>query len=104
MNFTDNALYYSKILGWHIIPVHTIVNGVCSCQSSNCASPGKHPATENGLSDASTDETTIRAWWNHFDYNIGVVMEPSGILACDVDLYHKDLDKLFLLQQTHGEL
>ncbi len=104
MTVLEHAIYYAKILGWYVFPVHTTVDGACSCRDVDCKSKAKHPATVNGLKDATRDEAQIRAWWSAGDYNIGVVMEPSGLISYDVDLYHKDLDKLLTLQQILGEL
>lgn len=38
------------------------------------------------------------------DASIGVVMEPSGLLAFDLDEYHGDLGKLAVLEQQYGPL
>jgi hypothetical protein len=46
------------------LPGHTPINGVCDCRGGRTLQElGKHPWTRNGLSDATTDELTIRRWW-----------------------------------------
>jgi hypothetical protein len=78
---------------------------MCACGRPQCVSPGKHPANQKGLTEATTDESQIRAWWAEMpDASIGVVMEPSGLVAFDLDDYHGDLEKLAALEQTLGPL
>lgn len=82
------ALEYAK-LGWGVFPVHTPINGVCDCTAGpSCKSPGKHPWTRNGLSDATLDELTIRRWWRERPIaNIGLTVK-DGYAIVDVDGEH----------------
>ena len=82
----DYAMLYTS-LGWAVIPLHHIAHGRCSCGNPDCRSPGKHPRTPNGLSDATLDETTIRSWWSAWpDANIAIATgTASGFWALDVD-------------------
>jgi hypothetical protein len=67
----DTALDYAAA-GWHVFPLK----------------PGdKKPATAHGLKDATTDEETIRAWWQRNPrYNIGIATgATSGIVVVDTD-------------------
>ncbi len=48
--------------GLRVFPVHSTVDGVCTCRKANCNQPGKHPRTEHGLKDATGDERTLLAW------------------------------------------
>ena len=52
--------------GWSVFPVYEAVSsGVCSCLGgAACESVGKHPRTERGFNDATTDESMIRDWWS----------------------------------------
>lgn len=79
------ALEYAR-QGWKVMPVHTPINGVCDCQlGEKCKSPGKHPWTRNGLSDATTDELVIRRWWKERPIaNIGLTIQ-DGYAVVDVD-------------------
>jgi hypothetical protein len=82
------ALEYAR-QGWAVFPVHTPINGVCDCYAGeNCKSPGKHPWTKNGLSDATTEELTIRRWWRDRPIaNIGLTVR-DGYAIVDVDGEH----------------
>jgi predicted transcriptional regulator len=53
----------------------------------DCGSPGKHPRTEHGLSDASLDLGQINQWWHDWpDANVGIrTGTPGGIVVLDVD-------------------
>jgi hypothetical protein len=79
------ALEYAQ-LGWPCFPLHTPRNGRCDCpRGGECKSPGKHPRTRNGLTDASTDELQIRRWWKMWPTaNIGIAV-PEGYVVVDVD-------------------
>jgi hypothetical protein len=97
-----NALLESALAmaaaGWAVIPLHTPVDGACDCRRPNCTSPGKHPRTKNGLSDATTNADQISNWWNRWpDANIGAVV-PSDLVVVDVDV--PDLATVF----SDGEL
>jgi putative DNA primase/helicase len=101
----SQALEYAG-LDLHIIPLHTIAGGRCSCGSGlDCAHPGKHPRTPNGVKDATTDRKIIKAWWSKWpDANIGIATgRSSGIFVIDVD---GDVGKSSLerLQAEHGPL
>ena len=49
-----------------------------------CAKPGKHPRTENGLADATTDRERIAAWWTRWpDANVAIL--TGHLVVIDVD-------------------
>ncbi|MBL8796320.1 MAG: DUF3987 domain-containing protein [Planctomycetia bacterium] len=76
------------IRGLHIVPIHPIRNGKCSCpKGSECNSPGKHPMTGHGLDEASADSIQISKWWaNVPDANIAIrTGSVSGIWVLDAD-------------------
>lgn len=93
------ALEYAR-LGWKVIPLHTPINGVCDCVAGpSCKSPGKHPWTKNGLTDATVDELKIRRWWRERAIaNIGLVVS-DGYAIVDVDGEHGQ--KRLADQQKH---
>jgi hypothetical protein len=79
------ALDYAS-QGWPVFPCHTPINGVCDCaDQERCDSPGKHPWTKNGLTDATTDELTIRRWWRERPIANIAGSVPVGHVVVDVD-------------------
>ncbi len=80
----DYALAYARA-GFPVLPLHAPVGDKCSCGRVDCPSPAKHPRTEHGLSDATTEPAVIHSWWTTWpDANVGVVL-PHGYAAVDVD-------------------
>jgi hypothetical protein len=87
-NTLESAIAYAR-RGWHVVPLHNIRDGRCSCASAGQCSdkPGKHPRTPHGYHDATDDEAQIHAWWSHWpDANIGIAIAPSGLVVLDVDV------------------
>lgn len=71
----EAALSYAA-RGWHVFP---------------CAPEAKHPITERGYKDATTDKDRIAAWWTaNPNANIGLNLEASGLVAIDADTYKPD--------------
>jgi putative DNA primase/helicase len=106
MDNLQNALDYANRLSWAVFPVHSVADGLCSCGSKNCTSPGKHPRVRNGVHDATIDPAKIAGWWRTWpDANIGLATGLcSGIWVLDVDPRHGGDDTLFALEQTYGRL
>jgi len=77
---------YAELLLWSVFPLHSIVNGECTC-GKQCSAPGKHPRTNDGLKSGTTDLSIINKWFTrHPDSNIGIVTgRVSGFFAFDVD-------------------
>jgi len=100
-----HALEYAKH-GWHVFPLHHLVNGKCSCGKSPCGDAGKHPRIKNGLLGATTDPRTIKNWWNKWpEANIGVrTGAVSGIIVLDIDPKHRGDETLYELENQYGEL
>lgn len=97
------ALEYAS-LGLPVIALHTIRNGRCTCDSSNCGSPGKHPLTRHGKDDATTDPDQIRRWFTRWPgANIGG-RPPLGRVVVDVDPRSGGDDTLNALEREHGDL
>jgi len=66
-NLLASALTYAA-RGWRVVPTHipiTTPTGVsCSCgKGPACPHKGKHPRTQHGFNDASTERSTITGWW-----------------------------------------
>src|SRR5208337_3452174 len=98
------ALGYAR-RGWHVMPLHTIVNGKCTCEKPDCDSRGKHPLTRNGLKDATIDEAIIRRWWSDAPTaNVGIATGPtSGFFMIGPD-GQEGLDALAELEKRNGTL
>jgi putative DNA primase/helicase len=94
--------------GWHVLPVHGIQGGKCTCGKSHMDAKerGKHPASQSGQKDATTDIAKIEQWWSdNPEFNIGMYAGPSGFFVIDIDPRH-DGDKSFdkLMDRALGEL
>jgi putative DNA primase/helicase len=105
----DAAVWYPKNLGWKVFPCHSIVDGHCSCGKQECwdsNNQGKHPITQHGLLDATSDLAAIAKWWRRWpDANIGLATgEASGVDVLDVDPRNGGDDTLRELEAKHGEL
>lgn len=90
------ALSYAA-RGWPVFPVHSIrERGTqCTCGRRDCGSPGKHPRTENGLKDATTDERTIRGWWQRWPDAGVAIATGRGLVVVDIDV-HKGGDDSYV--------
>ena len=82
----EAALDYAR-LGWRVVPI---------------LAGSKRPALTRWTEHASTDEATIKGWWDgHDDYGVGIATGPSsGFWALDVD----DFDSLLDLEQRYEVL
>ena len=102
-----SALTYAR-RGWHVIPLHTPVNGGCSCFKGKACGKniGKHPRTVDGLKASTTDPVTIREWWSRWpDANVGIVCGGlSKLIVVDVDADKGGPDSLDLIVKDHGAL
>lgn len=88
VSLLDAALGYAA-RGWHVFPCHTPTAAGCSCRQSPCSNVGKHPRTQHGLNDATTDEATIQRWWRQWR-NANVAIRTgavSGLVVLDTDSY-----------------
>jgi putative DNA primase/helicase len=84
------ALYYAK-LGWPVLPLRP---------------RSKSPLTKHGYKDATTDERTIRSWWERWpNANVGIATgAASGVVVLDVDPRAGGLESLQELMDRHGPL
>lgn len=101
MSLTTNPLLESALQyaakGFRVLPLHYPIinkNGTfCSChEGSDCESIGKHPQYHKiliarGVYDATTDESTIRKWWDEWPKaNVGIATgAQSDLFICDAD-------------------
>ena len=88
-SLSDASLAYAAH-GWRVFPLHSVKDGLCSCGRRSCKNEGKHPRTPRGVHDATTDEATVRAWWEKWPgANIGVAAgRESDLVIIDVDPRH----------------
>jgi hypothetical protein len=100
----DAALEYARRVP--VFPVWGVAGGRCRCDQAGCGSPGKHPLgtlVPTGFRSATTDETTIRAWWAQYpDANIGT--PTSWCVVLDVDVRKGGDAALAALEARHGAL
>jgi hypothetical protein len=96
-------------LGFRIFPVHSVENGICSCdKGGRCENKGKHPRIIDFQNNATTDESKIKKWWRTWrDANIGIPTGERGnenLVVLDVDPRHGGFDSLERLADEYGEL
>lgn len=107
----DAALDYAKG-GLHVFPLHNPVvqpNGDVSCSCSKgsaCPNIGKHPRTQHGYNDATTNPEIIRAWWEKSPQaNVAIVTGAiSGLVVIDIDPRNGGNQSLDELVAKHGKL
>jgi len=99
------ALAYAGT-GLPVFPCHSVINDGCSCGRVDCQSAAKHPRTEHGLHDATTDEAIIRGWFDRWpDANIAIATgKSSGLLVLDIDAAHGGDESLRDLEDEQGPL
>ena len=90
MTRLEAALAYAS-WGWPVLPI--VPNG-------------KLPATAHGVHDATTDEATIRKWFEgRDDLNIGIAAgSRSGLVVFDIDPRNGGDDSFAEWTAKHGEL
>lgn len=106
ISLVKRALRYASF-GLQVLPMHTAKNGKCSCfKGSGCNNPGKHPATDNGVKDASTDRVIIKRFWKRNpDANIGIATgTKSNIVVLDIDPRNGGNETLAALESDLGPL
>ncbi len=100
------ALAYAERFDFWVFPCHWLrPDGSCSCGKPDCKTPAKHPLTEHGLNDATTDPAQIRAWWKRFPKaNVAINCGVSGLVVLDVDPRHGGHETLATIEAKHGKL
>ncbi len=98
------ALDYAS-RGWPVLPLHDVTSGKCSCGNSSCSSPGKHPYTQRGWKDATTDPQRIGEWWACWPTaNIGISTKHLVVLDVDIKAGRNGRESLKKLTDEHGAL
>ncbi len=81
----DFALKYIEI-GWKILPVYWIENGVCACGKSDCDKPGKHSILKWDDGTCETAEKVKEIWGIYPKANIALrTGSISNVSVLDVD-------------------
>lgn len=86
------------IYGFALFPIHGVVDGRCTCGAFPCGKDnrgaGKHPATPNGLIDATKDMDQLRKLWHERKFlNVGIATGAvSGIFVVDIDGAQGEVD------------
>lgn len=104
-NLLEAALSYAA-MGWLVFPVHSWVDGACTCGTDCGKDAAKHPLTAHGCKDATTDAGQLRRWWDEAEglANIGLATGGrSCLLVLDVDGDEGEAT-LLTLEAAHGPL
>ncbi len=98
------AAWYAQ-RGWPVVPLHWVDDaGQCSCGDPACRSAGKHPLLADWPRRATSDPTTIAAWWRKWPQaNVGVAL-GGGHVVLDVDPRNGGDDGLADLERRYGPL
>jgi len=104
LNLECALAYIAK--GWRVLPLHSIIEGKCTCGKTDCTSKGKHPYAKfvpTGVKDATNEEAVICAWFDGtIALNIGIATGPeSGLVVLDVDAKNNGPETL---AQKYGEI
>ena len=99
------ALCYAD-LGWPVFPIYEVVGKECACNKSDCTDQGKHPRTQHGFKDATTDQDQIRKWWDLYpDADVAIrTGAPSQLVVIDVDPRNGGDESLAKLEKQYGSL
>ena len=103
MDVRSFALDYAG-RGWPVLPLHSYIDGCCTCGDETCRSPAKHPITPNGVKDASADPDVIRRWMDetHDMANVGI-KTGDGRLVVDADAKNGGLESLAAWEGQFGK-
>lgn len=108
LTMLDHALAHARH-GFRVFPVHTMRKDGCSCltlkeEGDMCHATAKHPRIREWNRLATTDEATIRKWWQRFPKsNVGIAT-GCGVLVLDVDSHKGGDASLSALEAEHGAL
>lgn len=101
------ALDYAS-RGWAVFPTHSILNGQCTCDKTDCKAAGKHPLYDGGFKNASKNPAQIgQMFARPHPVNIAIATGAmSGVFVLDIDVRPgKDGWAAFqALEAANGEL
>ncbi len=99
------ALAYCE-LGWPVFPIHSLRNGICTCEKPDCGNVAKHPYARlvpHGLKDATTDPETVRSWFESRPWLNIAIATGNGLGVLDIDPGHSGQVSLRKLAKDHPE-
>lgn len=94
------------LLGLRVFPIHSVIDGRCTCGQSDCTKPGKHPRSQ-GWQESSTADPKVasRLAGEVGPSNLAIhTGKESGIIVLDLDAKHGGMANLTRLEATHGTL
>jgi hypothetical protein len=99
----DSALAWAAA-GHPVFPCHYVASpGRCSCGKDECLSPAKHPLTQYGVKDATTDPAVIEQWWRQWSLaNVAAACVRMTVLDVDVKHHVDGEAQLSALERQHG--
>ncbi len=105
-SFLEAGLEYAA-RGWPVFPVWGVTDdGRCRCGNPMCERVGKHPLgrlVPRGLKDATTDEATIRVWWEA-EPEANIARATGDVFVLDVDPRNGGSETLAQLEAQFGPL
>jgi Bifunctional DNA primase/polymerase, N-terminal len=93
--------------GWQIFPCYWIERGRCACKAGlDCDNAGKHPLTQHGFYDATTEPGLIDLWMNRWPKANWALRTGSttGLVVIDIDPRNGGFQSMEQPEQHRGAL
>ena len=82
----DWALYYVQEMGWTVIPLYEMEDGICTCGTDCGRDAGKHPRDTGHSKLTGSSVEQVKAYWKEWpEANIGIVSGASNLCIVDCD-------------------
>ena len=89
----------------HVVPLHGLKDGRCTCGDADCCQPEMHPRTKNGVADATSDLALIENRWTKWSKaKIGIVFGGASKLLGLMTDVETGRRKLGEITRTNGKL
>ena len=103
-----NALDYAA-KGFPVLPTHGLMGDYCTCGKHKSdpkpCKAGKHPASEHGYKDATTNAETIRAWWVDKPWaNVAITTHGGRFFVLECDVKHGGDETIAKFFTEHGAM
>lgn len=103
-SLVEHAIAYSS-MEWPVIPLHGVVDGICTCQEPNCEQRGGHPKFSDGVGRKRNVELLASLFRSDPNANLGIATgTASGIFALRIDPATGGHDSLERLVTRNGTL